>query len=241
MRILFVAPVVAGMVELVQNAELARVASGNQISVCDGTVDRAKLSSFLRPENSFDVVHFAQHGQRLGLELSDGTLDVGDLVSMLANQRTMRLLFVNACQSVATGIELHNAFHVPVLAHDAPIGDGAAVAFAETFYRAMGSGADIGTAFGRGLRTLQVRFPCDARTPQIINGDMASEREIHALLKALRAEMNARLDVVEGKVDALNDMRHWRIQLMIVGLLALLVVAQFLTPVLNSLLIHLGS
>lgn len=240
MRILFVAPEVSGAPALATGGELARVASGNQVRVCDGPVDRSKLEAFFGEQ--FDCVHFAQHGDRPGLWLSDGVLEVTDLTSMLEGQRELRLLVVNACNSVATGIMLHNAFHVPVVAHDAPITDGAAVAFAETFYRAMRSReALVHTAFERAVRTLQVRFPEDARTPQLINGDMADKH----CLQLLRTEMdeafqhfNVRLDGMEAKVDSLNDSRHQRTQMMIVVLLAALVVAQMLTPVLNGLLMR---
>ena len=242
MRILFVAPVVAGALSLGTGDELARIAGGNSLEVCDGAVDRGKLDAFL--ERQFDVIHFAQHGSRAGLELSDGVLEVADLTSMLERQQGLRLLFVNACNSVATGISLHNAFHVPVVAHDAPIDDRAAVAFAETLYRALrSSDALIHTAFERAVRTLQVRFPSDARTPQLINGDMADKH----CMQLLRTEMddafrhvNSRLDGIEMKMDKLRNERDRRTQMMIVLLLAVLVAAQLLTPVLNSLLIHMG-
>lgn len=236
MRILFVAPVVEGTPPIQAGAELARVASGNQMEICDGPVDRSKLEAFLSG-SEFDVIHFAQHADRAGLLLSDGLLEVADLVSMLAQQARLRLLVVNACNSIATGVALHNAFHVPVVAHDAPIEDGSAVAFAETLYRALRAAAEIHVAFDRAVKTLQIRFPNDARTPQLINGDMADKQ----CLQQLRTELddafrhfNLRLDGMEAKVDSLNDSRHWRMQLMIVGLLAALFVAQLLTPVLNA-------
>lgn len=235
MRILFVAPAAPGLGLLDTGAELARIASGNQINVCDGNVDRTKLELSLR-DGQFDVVHFAQHGSRRGLELTDGTLEVADLVSMLEPQKALKLLFVNACNSVATGIELHNAFHVPTVAHDAPINDRAAVAFAETFYRAWRA-TDIGSAFERGIKTLQVRFPEEARTPQLINGDMADK----ACMDGLRAEMtrgfqalNTRMDGIEVAVTELNNGRSKGVATMTITLLVLLLIAQVLTPVLNA-------
>lgn len=236
MRILFVAP----QSGLSVGAELAKVASGNQVSVCDGMVDRSKLALALRQE-PFDVIHFAQHGSRNGLDLTDGTLEVADLVSMLERQTGLRLMFVNACQSAAVGIELHNAFHAPVIAHDAPITDQAALLFAEVFYRALAT-TEIGTAFGRALRTLQMRFPDDGRTPQLINGDMAQR----SALDNLRNEMtgafehfNRRLDQVEAAVLALDSGRNRHITVMILVILVALLVAQVLTPLLNAALIHL--
>lgn len=241
MRILFVAPVDA-QAPLATGGELARTAGGNSLEVCDGNVDRSKLESYLSG-GQFDVVHFAQHGNRLGLDLADGTLEVADLLSMLERQTALRLIFINACNSAATGITLHNAMHIPVIAHDAPIEDKAALAFAETFYRALRSpGVQIGTAFERGVHTLQARFRDDARTPQLINGDMADKQGLQKLSRDLDAafqHFNTRLDRVEAKVDAMNDNRHRRLQTVIVALLAALLIAQTLTPLLNSLLIHL--
>lgn len=235
MRILFVAPTA----ELATISELGRVASGNTISVLDGIVDRRKLELALG-DGQFDVVHFAQHGSRAGLELSDGVIEVGDLVSMLQPQTRLRLLFVNACNSAATGIELHNAFHVPVVAHDALITDKAAVAFAETFYRALRT-AEIREAFSRALRTLQVRFPDEARTPQLINGDMASLVGLTEIRNEIREAFQGiyqRLDKVEATMNALDCERADRRQRLELMLLVALLLAQILTPIVNGMLIH---
>ncbi len=238
MRILFVAP---GETGLNTGTELARIAAGNQLEICDSAVDRGKLEAFLG-NRMFDVIHFSQHGNRNGLVFSDGLLEVADLTSMLERQTQLKLLVVNACDSVATGISLHNAFHVPVVAHDAPITDAAAVAFSEVFYRALRNPqVAISVAFERALHTLQVRFANDARTPQLINGDMADKKCLLELRQEIASgfdHFNARLDALEVMMDGLNDSRGRTMQLMIVYLLVALLIAQALTPLLNRLLLR---
>jgi FtsP/CotA-like multicopper oxidase with cupredoxin domain len=228
MRVLFVAPT-AG---LQSNLELAKVASGNRIVVCDGQVDRSKLDSYLRGEQ-FEVIHFALHGSRLGLELTDGILEVSDLVSMLDSQTILRFMMVNACNSAAIAIALHNDLHVPVVAHDAEITDNAAIAFSETFYRALrgnDSRMGINLAFERAVRTLQARYPTDARTPQLINGDMASRACLEDLRRDMQAgfhDINTRIDMLMARDTATADKLHAlshdrRVRMLMLILMALL-------------------
>lgn len=224
MKVLFVAP--DG--DLHVGAELARVASGNQVTVLDGLVDSQKLELALHEQ--YDVIHFAQHGNRGILQMSDGVLGAADLVSMLGWQTSVQLVVVNACNSVAIGIVIHNALHVPVVAHDAPISDGAALTFAEAFYRALRTPRmTVAQAYERALRVLQVQYPDEARTPQLLNGDMASTHELDELrqyIEAGFARFDARLQKVERAVAMLGEGRHVFLQYVMVILLLLLLVAQ---------------
>lgn len=252
-RVLIVVPQPApGLSDLKTSAELVRVVSGNQATILDGNVDRAKLEMALGGQQ-FDVLHFAQHGDRGVLWLTDGELEMSDLISMLEPQRRVRLIILNACNSAAVASRIHNRFHIPVLYHDAPIGDEAAVRLSETFYRAFrATNGNVEESYERSVDTLARLFPKDARTPQLINGDDVTQGRLaeclgdvgkrieamHAEQEQVYEQFNARLDVIEGKMDALNTERGQRLMLLLLLLVGLLIVAQLLTPVLNSMLIH---
>lgn len=220
-------------------SELTRIAQGVNLMVLGDAVDRAKLELALR-NGQYDAVHLATHGELDGVELSDGTLGAVDLVSMLSFQTHLGFVVINACNSVAVGICLHNALHVPVVAHDAPITDGAAITFAESFYRALRSpNMGLEQAFERAVRVLQLRYAAEARTPQLINGDMASLDGLRALRREIElgfARFDERLGRVEEAMGYLHDERSRVLQYATVALLAALLAAQILTPVMQALL-----
>lgn len=230
MRLLFIAPtstVSAG-------AELSRIASGHTLDVVDGLLDRAGLERALRAA-VYDAIHFCGHGAKSLLELSDGVLEADDLASMLDGQESAKFVIVNACDSLATGVTIHNALHVPVIAMDAPIEDRAAVRFAETFYRAYRRNGHVGEAFDTAKATLLRVFPSQATIPVLVNGDMATVGAIGDCMVYVRSElgaMNSKLDAIGATVDDLKD-KQSRTTLL---LLILLIIAQLMTPWLNSLL-----
>ena len=122
MRLLFIAPTSS----LAHGAELSRIGSGMTLEIIDGLLDRAGLERALHDADA-DIVHFCGHGGMSVLELGDGALDAGDLVSMLGNLRKVKFFVINACDSLSVGIAIHNTLHVPVIAMDAEIEDRAAV------------------------------------------------------------------------------------------------------------------
>lgn len=242
MHILFVAP----QSNLAADAELAHIAAGNQIDMCVGYVDRAKLALALGGRE-YEVVHFAQHGTRALLALSDGLLEAGELVAMLqARQHNLRFIVLNSCESIAAAITLHNALMIPVVAHNAPIDDAAAVRFAEAFYRNIAVGMSVEAAV-EAARTVLLRiYPTEAGSPTLINGARASVADLGAKMDGLshdmagiRREVSAGFARVDARIDGLQltGSRHVRIGAKIViALLAVLTLAQILTPVFNSIL-----
>lgn len=230
MRLLFIAPTSS----VSAGAELARIATGHMVDVVDGLLDRAGLERALRAA-VYDAIHFCGHGAKSLLELSDGVMEAEDLAAMLDGQEAARFIIINACDSLSTGVVIHNALHVPVLAMDAPIEDRAAVRFAETFYRAYRRNGSVGEAFDTAKATLLRVFPTQAIVPVLINGDMATTVAIGDCMIYVKSElgtMHAKLDAIGATVDDLKD-KQSRTTLL---LLVLLIVAQLMTPWLNSLL-----
>ena len=213
---------------------MSRIASGHTVEVVDGLLDRAGLERALRNSDA-EAVHFCGHGDKSVLELGDGLLDKGDLVSMLDGLVNIKFVIVNACDSLATGVAIHNALHVPVIAMDAPIEDRAAVRFAETFYRVYKRNGHVGGAFDSARETLLRLYPGQANIPTLINGDMATSAVIGECMQYVRTEigaMNVKLDSIGDTVDELKDQQSKTLLI----LLILLLVAQLLTPWLNNLL-----
>jgi hypothetical protein len=229
MRLLFIAP----QSTLASGAELSRIASGNTLEVIDGLLDRAGLERALRNAQA-DAVHFCGHGGKSILELGDGALDKADLVAMLENLATVKFIIINACDSLATGVAIHNALHVPVIAMDAPIEDRAAVRFAETFYRTYRRNGHVGGAFDTARATLLRLFPGQGQVPVLINGDMATSAVMGECMQYVRTEiatMNEKLDVIGVTVDSLKSQQSKTLLI----LLILLLVAQLMTPWLTHL------
>ena len=247
MKLLFIAP----QGNLNTSAELSRIASGNTVDIVDGLLDRAGLERALRSGNNYDGLHFAGHGGKSVLQLSDGIIDAADFASMLDAQRDIKFAFVNACDSLAVGTAIHNALHVPIVAHDAEIKDTTAIRFAERFYREYRRTRNVGEAFEAARATLIRLFPGEAMIPTLINGDMATRDEIGDCMAYLKSELggvfehfNERLDTQDIAIAELGrsvrqiERRHTeggnRTVLIIIGLLAANAFLQAVTPWLNS-------
>lgn len=244
--LLFVAP----ESNLSGNTEFMRIVSGYTPEVVDGMLDRAGLERALR-QSPADALHFVGHGGKSVLQLTDGLIDAADLASMLDRQRGVKFVFLNTCDSLAVGTILHNALHVPVICHDAPIGDVAAVRFAERYYREYKRGGEVGKAFDAARETLLRLYPQAAAIPVLINGDMSTRADYDNCMRYLTDELtgvfehfNRRLDAQDAAIAGLRtDMNrltqapNGSIKVMII-LIAALVLLQAATPVLNGLLVH---
>jgi hypothetical protein len=246
MRILFVAPTTAN---LNTGSELARIATGLTPTILDGVVDRKKLELALKA-GRYDVVHFAGHGSAGAL--FGGEIEAEELAGLLSYQQKLHFVFINACNSVAIAIAVHNRLHVPIIAHDAPIDDEVAIRFAEAFYRDLAqNGGDLVTAMRRARETLARLFGPKASIPQLVDGDMASDLEISECMSYVRRELgamrsdmetnytvfNAKLDAMSGDITRLSLAPSKWERWIVVILLALLV-AQVITPVLNGMLVR---
>lgn len=243
MRILFIAPAAAN---LDTTAELMRITSGNMVELVTGAVDRAGVERALRAA-PYDAVHISSHGDKGALYLTDGILDTADFVSMVAEQRNLKFVMVSACNSLSLGTALHNALHIPIIAHDSNIQDKAATRFAETFYRAFKqTKGDVHESFERAKATLLRVYPDQTAIPQLINGDMATVAELTDCMQYIREElgqvferMNERLDrqdkrlaTIEATMTELH--KPGRERIIVVGFV-LLILAQLITPWLNAL------
>ncbi len=231
MRILFIAPAA----QLQTQTELVRAAQRQTPTFCDGYVDRAKLEEYLKQQ--YDAIHFAGHGGLSILELSDGPLEVSELLGMLQGQQALRFVVITACHSARVGTEIHNALHVPVVMMQADIGDQAAVRFAETFYRNYRATADLGRAVDTGRAALSKAFPGDGDVVTLINGDMATDSELAGCMDFVRGEITALRLQINGIEADVKDMKAQqpRLTLVSIGLLALLLLAQIATPWLTAL------
>lgn len=229
MHILFIAPAS----KLDTTTELTSLVSGNLLDTVTGAVDRAGLERALKAAQ-YDVLHFAGHGGKGMLELTDGLLDEADLVTMCQVQKRLRFVIVNACNSLALGAALHNTLHVPVIAHDDEIGDAAAKRFVETFYRAYKQTSNIAESYERGLRTIARLFGDEINTPVLINGDMVTDGELNSCMAFVREEIGAmrgQLNSIEADVQTLKNNQPRTLWI----LLTLLLLAQLITPWLNHL------
>lgn len=227
MHILFIAP----SSKLDTATELTSLVSGNLLDTVTGAVDRAGLERALKAAQ-YDVLHFAGHGGKGVLQLTDGLLDEADLVTMCQVQKRLLFIVVNACNSLSLAATLHNALHVPVIAHDDEIGDAAAKRFVETYYRAYKQLTDVREAFSRAMRTVGRLFGDEATTPVLINGDMVTDNELNNCMEFVKEELGAmrgQLNTIEADVAELRGKQPRTLWI----LLTLLLLAQLITPWLN--------
>lgn len=229
MHILFIAPAS----KLDTATELTSLASGNLLDTVTGAVDRAGLERALKAAQ-YDALHFAGHGGKGVLQLTDGLLDEADLVTMCQVQKRLLFIVVNACDSLALAAALHNSLHVPVIAHDDEIGDAAAKRFVETYYRAYRQTGEIGEAFRRAMRTIERLFGDEATVPVLINGDMVTDSDLSECMTYVKEEIGAmrgQLNSIEADVQELKGNQPRTLWI----LLTLLLLAQLITPWLNHL------
>ena len=108
------------------------------------------------------VFHFGGHANsyRLALETPEGRLDAahaGGLAAFLGQQTGLQLVFLNGCSTQAQVQGLLDAGVPAVVATSRRIDDAVAVQFSERFYKGMGSGADIGTAYHEAVADIKAR------------------------------------------------------------------------------------
>ena len=134
----------------------------------------------------YHVIHYMGHGDfdadeggMLLLELADGSPDPisGDDFAMWLADEPLRLVFLNACKTGATG--MRSGAHpfagvaaalirerVPaVVAMQFPISDQAAIAFAQTFYKRISQGLPVDAAVAEGRKVLYSNKQAEWATP----------------------------------------------------------------------------
>jgi hypothetical protein len=119
------------------------------------------------------VLHFSGHGtERAQLMFEDDTGAAArvekeafvELIGILGG--TVRLVVLNACDTepIADALVHHVDFAVGM--HE-PIGDEAAIAFASSFYQALGFGEPVGNAFRLGCNELRLKRIPEEQTPRL--------------------------------------------------------------------------
>jgi hypothetical protein len=127
-----------------------------------------------------DVVHFSGHGadsSEIVLVAETGEAqpvpqdDLAGLFSILSDN--IRCVVLNACYSEAQAKAI--AEHIDcVVGMTAAVGDDAAIEFATAFYRALGYGRDIQSAFELGTNQIGLQDLPDVGTPRLLVKDAAA-------------------------------------------------------------------
>ena len=130
-------------------------------------------------EHRPQVLHFSGHGNPNG-EIcfigDDGRtrpVSPAALHRVLGVLRDVRVVVLNACHSAAQAAVIKE--HVDVtIGMSRGIGDGAAIAFAGGFYRALGFGLSIQDAFDLGVASLPLEGIAGEDIPQLVTRDGAT-------------------------------------------------------------------
>lgn len=126
-------------------------------------------------EEKPDIVHFSGYGSRANQiylldERGKTSVPVGaKVLSMLfrALRDNIRCVVLNACFSEVQALIISKYVDC-VVGMTRAIGDGAAIKFAQGFYRGLGNGRDVKTAFDLGCFQIGTHFPDEHTTPQIM-------------------------------------------------------------------------
>jgi len=184
MRILIVAP--EGGLDTV--GELYEAAGGNRPEFLTGTVTVREVQGHIA-SGAYDAVHFAGHGTREALQMSDGYLDMEQLESALsAADRTghpVKIVVLNACASIRNAVAIYGiAVGGPSFVigwRQAELPDRYAKEFAMRFWQAMRyDNEDVHQAFDSAVYALRALDPT-AEVPLLLNG------RIDDLRNAMRA------------------------------------------------------
>lgn len=118
---------------------------GYSPQVVQGLVTRERIFQVIR-SRSFDIIHYAGHANRDGVELSDGQLDGPSLVQ-IAKAVNAQLLFLNGCETVELGQALVDE-HVPVVICTLRnVNDAMARETSQLFYKAFAKMGDARAAY----------------------------------------------------------------------------------------------
>ncbi len=123
------------------------------------------------------IVHFSGHGtetQGLVLENDAGTMQLvsTEALSRLFgafDENSIECVLLNACYSEVQAAAIHQYVDC-VIGMNQPIGDVAAVQFAEGFYDALGAGSTYAEAFKIGCSAIDLAGSSEYSTPQLIGG-----------------------------------------------------------------------
>lgn len=122
-----------------------------------------------------DIVHFSGHGTESSEIVLEGPSGNGQVVAQDALGRlfsvlrdNIRCVVLNACYSEPQAQAI--AEHIDcVVGMTQAVGDDAAIEFSTGFYRALGYGRDIQTAFALGANLIDLQGLADADTPHLVS------------------------------------------------------------------------
>lgn len=211
MRILIVAP----ESELNTHVDLIAAMGGNLATPLHGVVPMREVLNEIA-SGQYDAIHFASHGTSNALATSDGMIDEEQLQIAIKkssdNGRQVRLVFLNACQSITTGIYIHSPREGSpsfVIGWRTDVKDTVANMFATRFYSALAmNGEDVHDAFDSGVYAIKRAYP-DVEVPLLLNGRLQD-------LRIAMNDMIIRFTSVEKELqesrkqrdDELNEIRH---------------------------------
>lgn len=143
-RILFVAPGDSGL-DIVPEIDSLYDAP-YQVQSVQGEVSRTRLFNAVR-RREFDIIHFATHANKDGVQLSAG--EILDVTGILQLTRACRatLVFLNNCESAELGQVLVDEEVPAVICTLASISDTLAKETAQVFYRTLARLKDFRQAY----------------------------------------------------------------------------------------------
>lgn len=100
-----------------------------------------------RNQDLVSIFHYGGHAGGSKLALEAGTGDMKGLATLLAEQKNLKLVFLNGCSTYDQVKLLFDAGVKAVVATSVPIDDRRAMEFSQQFYEGLAHGRSIGQAF----------------------------------------------------------------------------------------------
>lgn len=172
MKILIIAP----DSDLNTHVDLIAAMGGNTATSLHGIVPVREVLNAIA-SGQYDAIHFASHGEKDALLMSDGMIDEEQLETAIKRSADtgsqIKMVFLNACQSITAGIYIHSPREGSpsfVIGWRTDVKDEVAGAFAVRFYQALSAnGEDVHDAFDSGVYAVRRTYP-DAEIPLLLNG-----------------------------------------------------------------------
>jgi len=140
------------------------------------------------------IVHFSGHGTDVNELVLMNDLQQATMVStsalkslFLTLKDNIKLVILNACYSKTQAAAIAEVIDC-VIGMNSEIGDQAAIAFAASFYRAIGFGRSIKEAFDQGISSLLLEGIAEETTPELIVRDGANPASIYLVAIPKRSQ-----------------------------------------------------
>jgi hypothetical protein len=183
--------------------ELTNVAAGNEMTPLLGMVPFMRFEELLSGPRRYDVVHFAMHGDYSVLQFSDGTTTIESLVRALKRQRSLRLCFLNACNTASTAARINNDLGCAVIANEAPINSELAALYATEFYRAVAAEASFEDAETAAWNTMDILAKRRGMTQDNLRPIFLASRNRES--ESIGKHMSDGLEVSVGRLTNMTD------------------------------------